>query len=172
MARRPGKQRGTDARRIGARGTGKLDRDARADRRTVRRRGAKPARPGPETPAREDPRARLMRERDDAIEQLRRLGISPETDENAPRVPDSVLDEGDQAQASERQDLAYATRERLAVRINRLTAALQRIEDGTYGQCAVCGQPIEPARLAALPEAETCLRCQEEREQAAAEQAA
>ena len=43
---------------------------------------------------------------------------------------------------------------------------------GTYGRCAVCGGPIEELRLAALPEAETCLRCQERREQAEAERAA
>ncbi len=72
-----------------------------------------------------------------------------------------MLDVGDEAQASERHDLSLATRERLANRIGRLTAALQRVDEGTYGTCTICGEPISPKRLAALPEAETCLPCQE-----------
>jgi RNA polymerase-binding transcription factor DksA len=38
-------------------------------------------------------------------------------------------------------------------------AALKRIEDGTYGRCLSCGKAIAEARLRALPEASTCLRC-------------
>ena len=113
----------------------------------------------------EDLRTRLTRSRDGAIEQLRRLGIAPETDGAAPRDgANSGRDEGDEAQASERQDVEVATRERLAARIHSLSTALARIEDGSYGRCVVCGEMIETARLEALPEAETCLRCQEERE--------
>jgi len=37
--------------------------------------------------------------------------------------------------------------------------ALQKFEDGTYGQCDNCGQPIDPARLEALPQASLCLNC-------------
>jgi RNA polymerase-binding transcription factor DksA len=40
-----------------------------------------------------------------------------------------------------------------------VTAALERIHDGTYGTCADCGDPIERARLDAMPEASACLRC-------------
>lgn len=109
----------------------------------------------------EEVRRRLERERDAAIERFRSLGISADLDEAMPRVASGTpLDEGDEAQASERQDVAFATRQRLA-RINRLNTALERIERGTYGVCRVCGEPIESERLAALPEADTCLKCQE-----------
>lgn len=37
--------------------------------------------------------------------------------------------------------------------------ALLRIEEGTYGECAVCGKPIAPARLEALPTATRCINC-------------
>ena len=37
--------------------------------------------------------------------------------------------------------------------------ALQKFEDGTYGLCDNCGQPIDPARLEALPQASLCLDC-------------
>jgi DnaK suppressor protein len=37
--------------------------------------------------------------------------------------------------------------------------ALQKFEEGTYGLCDNCGQPIDPARLEALPQANLCLNC-------------
>lgn len=37
--------------------------------------------------------------------------------------------------------------------------ALEKYEAGTYGVCDLCGQPIEPARLEALPQASLCLDC-------------
>jgi DnaK suppressor protein len=37
--------------------------------------------------------------------------------------------------------------------------ALSKFEKGTYGLCDICGQPIDPARLEALPQASLCLNC-------------
>ena len=37
--------------------------------------------------------------------------------------------------------------------------ALRRLDDGTYGVCTSCDERIEPARLAALPEAAECVDC-------------
>jgi DnaK suppressor protein len=115
-------------------------------------------------------RQRLEREREAAIARLRELGLSPDTETNAPDgVAGDVRDEGDLAEASHRHDLSLMHRERVAERINQLTAALRRVEDGSYGRCERCGRDIEPARLKALPEATTCLACQEraERDRAA-----
>jgi RNA polymerase-binding protein DksA len=169
MAKSPRKQQDTDATRIGASGSGKLDQQA------PRERAAPPAPPRRPTPARdvtgsdaldlEAIREHLEKERDEAAVRLRDLGVSPDADENEPRARiDIPRDEGDQAQQSERQDMTFATRERLADRINRLSAALGRIDGGTYGECAECGNPIDRGRLAAMPEAATCLACQERRE--------
>jgi DnaK suppressor protein len=122
----------------------------------------------PRKPSSRETRARIERERDDAIQRLRQLGITPDGDSDARRAGgDHPLDEGDHAQESERQDLSFLTRERLAERINRLTAALERINEGTYGTCEECGGPIEASRLAALPEVTTCLECQRRRERVA-----
>ena len=52
-----------------------------------------------------------------------------------------------------------ARRERAKVKLERLEAALQRMEEGTYGVCAACGRAIEPERLAALPIATLCIAC-------------
>ena len=38
-----------------------------------------------------------------------------------------------------------------------IDAADQRVADGTYGYCAVCGKPIAPGRLEARPTARTCV---------------
>jgi len=106
-------------------------------------------------------RQRLQRERDEAIARLRELGAAPE---NAAATTDGaasdVRDEGDRAEASHRHDLSLMHRERVAERIKRLSAALRRIEDGSYGRCERCGGAIEVPRLKALPEATTCLACQ------------
>lgn len=37
--------------------------------------------------------------------------------------------------------------------------ALQKFEEGTYGLCDNCGQPIAPERLEALPQASLCVNC-------------
>ena len=44
-------------------------------------------------------------------------------------------------------------------RITELDRALQRLAEGTYGTCAVCGRPIGADRLAARPDATTCIAC-------------
>jgi len=39
--------------------------------------------------------------------------------------------------------------------------ALQRLDKGTYGICRDCGEPIAPARLAAIPWTRVCITCKE-----------
>lgn len=43
--------------------------------------------------------------------------------------------------------------------LKRIDAALARIEDGTYGECLKCGEPISDARLDAVPDAALCKLC-------------
>ncbi|MBI2202248.1 MAG: TraR/DksA C4-type zinc finger protein [Candidatus Rokubacteria bacterium] len=167
MAKRPAQRQKTDAQRMPASAAGKVDKKAPRTAPVA----ATENRPKAEPERRERAsgidgiRERLTRDRDQAIARMRDLGLAPDRAENAPRAgAGSVLDEGDQAQASERQDMTFMTRERLADRINRLTTALQRLDSGAYGRCVMCGNAIEQERLTAMPEAETCLTCQEERE--------
>jgi DnaK suppressor protein len=51
--------------------------------------------------------------------------------------------------------LAEAAREQ----VSALDAALRRLEEGRYGVCDRCGQPVGAERLAARPAAATCIRC-------------
>ena len=43
--------------------------------------------------------------------------------------------------------------------IRQIKLALKRIEDGEYGVCIKCGEPISPARLEAVPFTTRCIRC-------------
>lgn len=73
-------------------------------------------------------------------------------------------DSADQAAAEfERQTLAHKA-SAAQQQIESLNRALQRISQGTYGECAQCGGDIEPKRLEALPWARYCVTCQEARE--------
>jgi DnaK suppressor protein len=47
----------------------------------------------------------------------------------------------------------------LLVAVERVDRALAKIEDGTYGVCDACGEPILPARLRAAPESAVCVAC-------------
>jgi DnaK suppressor protein len=107
--------------------------------------------------------ARLNRERRRAVLKLQQLRSSSElTRREAPG--DESADEGDRAQASLRQHLDVSTCERLAERIGRLDEALRRVHEGIYGRCEHCEAPIGARRLAAIPEATSCVACQQARE--------
>jgi RNA polymerase-binding transcription factor DksA len=44
-------------------------------------------------------------------------------------------------------------------RIEQVALALEQLDDGTYGVCERCGEPIGFARLAAIPGTTRCVRC-------------
>lgn len=45
------------------------------------------------------------------------------------------------------------------VSIKEVQHALERLDNGTYGECEKCGEPINIARLEALPAAPLCINC-------------
>ncbi len=77
--------------------------------------------------------------------------IEDELDEPADRGDESVEREDDEVL----EDLGASGLQE----IRMIEAALDRIEQGTYGVCVVCGEPIGEARLDALPQAPTCRDC-------------
>ncbi len=70
--------------------------------------------------------------------------------------------------ASEEIDRSFElrTRDRERKLINKIDAALQRIEDGSYGYCEETGDPISIKRLEARPVATLSLEAQEMHEKA------
>ena len=57
------------------------------------------------------------------------------------------------------QSLSKGLREREVVRLSQIREALERIEGGSYGRCAVCSGPIPFERLFVFPEAPECTDC-------------
>jgi RNA polymerase-binding transcription factor DksA len=108
-------------------------------------------------------RQRLEHDLNTAIGRLRHLGGTVAVEELPGPIGVNVpfADEVDEIQASERREIGCATRELLVGRVNRLSAALDRLNKGEYGTCAECGEAISPARLHAVPEVQTCVRCQD-----------
>jgi len=53
-----------------------------------------------------------------------------------------------------------ALKEREEFTVREIDDALQRIKDGTYGICEICGKHLESKRLEALPYARNCIECE------------
>ena len=56
--------------------------------------------------------------------------------------------------------VAYQTVASTRMVVEQITAALNRLDAGTYGRCIRCGGQIAPARLEVLPHAAACIECQ------------
>src|SRR6266446_1981040 len=108
-------------------------------------------------------RERLEEDLRTAVGRLRQMGGAVAIEELPGAIGDNspFADEVDVIQANEDREIGFATRELLVGRVNRLSAALDRLAEGEYGTCVECGEPISPARLHALPEVQTCVRCQD-----------
>jgi RNA polymerase-binding transcription factor len=86
--------------------------------------------------------------------------ISDETGDDA--VYDNHL--ADTATVTYDRELDYTLEENSEHVLAEIDAALERIEDGTYGTCSNCGKPIAPERLEARPWATLDIDCQRQRE--------
>ncbi len=79
---------------------------------------------------------------------------------------DAVYDNhlADTATETYDRELDYTLEENSEHVLAEVDAALQRITDGTYGECTGCGKQIAEARLEARPYATLCIDCQRHRE--------
>ena len=70
-------------------------------------------------------------------------------------------DQMDEIQYASERDLAIRNVDRESVLLRNVKAALRRIGDGSFGTCIECESAIGSKRLAAVPWASRCIRCQE-----------
>ena len=77
-----------------------------------------------------------------------------------------VLDQGESSEVDIQEDIEFALIQMKSETLNKIDAALRRLEEGTYGDCFECGDQISEARLRALPFAVRCKDCEEARETA------
>ena len=110
-----------------------------------------------------DIRERLEEELAGAVSRLRRMDGAVALEDMPGVIGDNspFADEVDEIQANEGREIGFATRTLLVERVHRLRTALDHLREGDYGTCVECGEAIAPARLHAVPEVETCVRCQD-----------
>ena len=75
-------------------------------------------------------------------------------------------DSGEMAKELEDQEVVDALGNEAKVEIRRISDTLERMNAGEFGKCVDCGDPINPAPLAAAPYAERCIDCANEVERA------
>lgn len=97
-------------------------------------------------------RTALQRERDLLLEGLSREDGGPKGDANTADVADVATSRIEQI-TDDRE------RQRRVERVSQIEAALQRLDEGTWGQCEQCGGKIAGARMQALPTASLCVDC-------------
>jgi DnaK suppressor protein len=90
--------------------------------------------------------------------QSRLAGLEQEASAPAEQGVTDYTDAATNEQESS-DSLEIATK--LSETLEEVESALRRIDDGTYGKCAICGRQIEPARLEAVPWTPNCLEDQE-----------
>ncbi len=73
-------------------------------------------------------------------------------------------DEADQVMKDRLQNMALRLQGREESYLNKVKAALARMESGTYGECVLCGCRINHKRLEARPTAHYCIECKEDQE--------
>jgi DnaK suppressor protein len=103
-----------------------------------------------------NPTAVLEKKRRDLLSDLARLeGEARDSGDGEVRdtIDDATAQQGS-AEALEEVTLESQT-------LEQVEDALKRVADGTYGKCIICGRPIAPARLEAIPWTPYCLEDQE-----------
>ncbi|MEO8065876.1 MAG: TraR/DksA C4-type zinc finger protein [Candidatus Doudnabacteria bacterium] len=99
----------------------------------------------------EQKRLKTMLDRDDVVDSEIPGG-------HKPKFIEAGSEDSENAQESEQFGDDLSVTVDLEARLKKVDAALNRIQDGTYGKCAVGGEEIEEARLGAEPAADTCVK--------------
>lgn len=77
---------------------------------------------------------------------------------------DDLAEDGDLANTVINQQVMFSMRNREMTKLRAIEEALERIEDGTYGLCEDCDEPINEKRLSVQPWTSLCIEHAEERE--------
>jgi RNA polymerase-binding protein DksA len=101
------------------------------------------------------------------------LNMLEELDDRLGKITDDVRhvdkpleqDFSEQAVEAENDEVLDALGNAARVEVEKIKQAISRIDDGSYGICLTCGEPIKKERLAALPYANRCLHCAKLNEQ-------
>ncbi|MFP4235534.1 MAG: TraR/DksA family transcriptional regulator [Nitriliruptoraceae bacterium] len=104
----------------------------------------------------------LVAERAELLEQV--VELDAEADVNNWREGGFDDDPADAGSASFERETAQSLSNHARRLLTQIDDALRRMEAGTYGRCASCGEYIEAERLEALPYATLCMACKRREE--------
>lgn len=100
----------------------------------------------------------ILKNRETELGAQARLAREPRLRELA--VEEVETSPADKATVRLLNDLANEAAEHNAAQLRTVRHALAKFEDGSYGECEECGNPIGFSRLQARPEARLCINCQ------------
>ena len=90
---------------------------------------------------------------------LQRASVATAEDRAPVELDQPAMGRLSRMDAMRAQGMAEASERRRQARVSRIGAAIGRIEDGSYGECLECGEPIPPRRLEIDPAAALCVFC-------------
>ena len=103
----------------------------------------------------ETPREILSRMKAEILTEAFGLSLS-----DSLRAAEDSGDDADQAREECSRDLSLLLTARNKQKLQALEESLKKVEEGTYGSCEECDEPIGPGRLKAMPLAKLCVACQ------------
>jgi DnaK suppressor protein len=103
----------------------------------------------------------LLEEKRKAVLERARQMLSVE---NMALDTNDLPDEMDLASSEYLQSFEFRLRGREKSLLSKLDLALKKIDDGSFGVCEICEEPIGKKRLEARPETTLCIKCKEDQE--------
>lgn len=97
-------------------------------------------------------------------EELQRLVAQAESEGRA-ADDDATQDIADKAANSYTKEFLFSQSNNERHMLHLVEEAIDRIGNGSYGECAVCHEEVQQKRLEAVPWARHCISCQEKQEQ-------
>ena len=104
-------------------------------------------------------------------QQALRRTVSRTEEDGRTADQDTAQDIADRAASSYTKEFLFSQSNNDRQLLQMVEVALQRIREGTFGECLACGNEINPKRLEAVPWTRHCIECQEKVEQGQLEEA-
>ena len=98
-------------------------------------------------------------------QQALRKTVSRTEEDGRTADQDSAQDIADRAASSYTKEFLFSVSNNERQLLQMVETALQRIREGSFGECVNCGSEINPKRLEAVPWTRYCIACQEKLEQ-------
>ena len=106
-----------------------------------------------------------FRKRLEERQQALRKAVSRTEEDGRIADQDAAQDIADRAASSYTKEFLFSQSNNDRQLLQMVETALQRIREGSFGECVGCGNEINPKRLEAVPWTRHCIECQEKLEQ-------